>query len=138
MGTAHASVADAPSIGRHRGGESWVIQRTTAQKRLRRAMNAVWQWCRTHRHDPRREPYRRRSQKLQGHDPYDGIRGHDRTLAVLYQMAETAWRDGLSRRRQQRAIRWETCCTRLEVYPLPKPRIVHGISPGLPGSNVLR
>jgi hypothetical protein len=137
MGTAHASVSDAPMMGRHRGGESWVIKRTTAQTRLRRAMNAVWPWCRNPRHDPRREPYRRLSQKLQGHDQYDGIRGHDRKLAVLSQMAATAWHEWLSRRSQQSAIRWEQCCKLLEVYPLPKPSLVHGISHGLQGRNVL-
>jgi RNA-directed DNA polymerase len=106
----------------------WVIKRTTAQNRLRRAMKAVWQWCRNHRHDLLREQYRRLSQTLQGHDPYDGIRGNDRKLAVLYQMAETAWRYWLSRRSQQSPIRWEQFCQRLEVYPLPQPSSVHGIS----------
>jgi len=101
-------------------------------------MNAGWPWCRHQRHDPRREPYRRLSQKLQGHYQYDGIRGHDRTRAVRYQRAETAWREWLSRRSQQSAIRGEQCCQLLEVSPLPKPRIVHGIESGLQGSNVLR
>ncbi len=105
----------------------WVIKRTTAQKRLRRAMKAVWPGGRNHRHDPLRAPYRRLSQQLQGHYQYDGIRGNYRKRAVLYQMAETAWRDWLSRRSQQSAIRWEKFCKRLKVYPLPKPSIVHGI-----------
>jgi hypothetical protein len=105
----------------------WVIKRITAQKRLRRAMKAVWQWCRNHRHDPLREQYRQLSQKLRGHYQYYGIRGNYRKLAVLYQMAETAWRYWLSRRGQQSAIRWEKCRKLLKVYPLPKPSIVHGI-----------
>jgi RNA-directed DNA polymerase len=105
----------------------WVSKRTTAQKRVRRAMNAVWQWCRNHRHDPLREPDRRLSQTLQGHDQYDGIRGNDRKLAVLYQMAATAWRDWLSRRSQQSAIRWEQFCKLLKVDPRPKPSIGPGI-----------
>ena len=33
----------------------WVIKRRTAKQRLRRAMRAVWQWCRTHRHEPLRD-----------------------------------------------------------------------------------
>jgi group II intron reverse transcriptase/maturase len=105
----------------------WVIKRTTAKKRLRRAMKAVWQWCRNHRHEPLREQYRRLSQKLQGHYQYYGIRGNYRKLAVLYQMAETAWRYWLSRRSRQSAIRWEKFCKLQEAYPLPNPRIVHGI-----------
>jgi formylglycine-generating enzyme required for sulfatase activity len=75
----------------------WVIKRTTAQKRLRRAMKAVWHWCRNHRHDPLREQYRRLSQKLQGHYQYDGIRGNYRKLEALYRSVERAWRYWLSR-----------------------------------------
>jgi hypothetical protein len=115
-----------------------VIQRTTAQNRVRRAMNAGWQWCRHHRHDPRREPDRRLSQTLQGHDQDDGIRGHDRKRAGLYPMAEPAWRYGLRRRRQQSAIRGEKCCKRLKGYPRPTPRIVQGLAHGLQGRPVLR
>jgi RNA-directed DNA polymerase len=116
----------------------WEIQRTTAQKRVRRAMKVVWQGCRNHRHDPLREQYRRLSQTLQGHYQDDGIRGNDRKLAVLYQMAETAWRDRLSRRSQQSALRWEKFCKLRKVYPLSKPRSVHGPSHGRQGSHVLR
>jgi hypothetical protein len=115
-----------------------VSKRTTAKKRRRRALKAVWQGCRTQRHDPLREQDRRRSQKLPGHDQDDGLRGHDRKLAVRYPMAATAWRYGLSRRSQPRAIRWEKFCKLWEVDPLPTPRLVHGLSPGRQGRNVLR
>jgi hypothetical protein len=101
-------------------------------------MKVVWQGCRNHRHDPLREQYRRLSQTLQGHYQDDGIRGNDRKLAVLYQMAETAWRDRLSRRSQQSALRWEKFCKLRKVYPLSKPRSVHGPSHGRQGSHVLR
>jgi group II intron reverse transcriptase/maturase len=46
---------------------SWVIKRRTAKTRLRRAMRAVWHWCRTHRHDPLRAQYRQLCQKLRGY-----------------------------------------------------------------------
>jgi len=48
----------------------WVIKRRTAKQRVRRAMRAVWHWCRTHRHDSLRAPYRALCQKLRGHDQY--------------------------------------------------------------------
>jgi hypothetical protein len=34
---------------------TWVRKRTTAQKRVRRAQQALWQWCRHHRHRPLKE-----------------------------------------------------------------------------------
>jgi RNA-directed DNA polymerase len=76
----------------------WVIKRRTAKKRLRRALRAVWRWCRTHRHDPLREPYRQLRAKLRGHYQYDGIRGNYRKLEAFYRGVERAWRYWLSRR----------------------------------------
>lgn len=74
-----------------------VLKRPTAKKRLRRARRAVWHWCRAHRHDPLRAPYRALCQKLRGHYPYDGIRGNYRKLEALSRLVDQAWRDGLSR-----------------------------------------
>jgi RNA-directed DNA polymerase len=102
----------------------WVIKRRTATKRLRRAMRAVWPWCRTHRHDPLRDPYRVLCQKLRGHYPYDGIRGNYRKLEALYRCVERAWRYGLSRRGGPRPIRWETFANRRAVLALPLPCIM--------------
>lgn len=105
----------------------WVIKRRTAKKRLRRAMRAVWHWCRTHRHDPIREHYRQLRAKLRGHYQSDGIRGNDRKLEALYRGVERAWRYWLSRRGGPRTIRWETFAKLRAVLPLPTPRIVHSI-----------
>ena len=113
--------------GRNRGGESWVIKRTTAKKRLRRAMKAVWQWCRNHRHDPLREQHRQLSRRLQGHDPYSGIRGNYGKLEALYEWADKAWRSWLRRRSQQSAIPWEKFFRLRTIYPLPQPSIVHSL-----------
>jgi RNA-directed DNA polymerase len=105
----------------------WVIKRVTAKKRLRRAMKAVWQWCRNHRHDPLREQHRKLSRRLRGHYQYYGIRGNYGQLEVLYEWADKAWRYWLSRRSQQSAIPWEKFYRLRTVYPLPQPSIVHRI-----------
>jgi hypothetical protein len=104
-----------------------VIKRRTAQKRLRRAMRAVWHWCRTHRHEPLRAQYRALCQKLRGHYQYDGIRGNYRRLEALYRYVERAWRYWLSRRGGPRTIRWETFANLRAVLALPLPRLVHNI-----------
>jgi RNA-directed DNA polymerase len=105
----------------------WVIKRVTAKKRLRRAMKAVWQWCRNHRHDPLREQHRKLSRRLRGHYQYYGIRGNYGKLEALYEWADKAWRYWLSRRSQQSAIPWEKFYRLRTMYPLPQPSIVHRI-----------
>jgi RNA-directed DNA polymerase len=112
----------------HSGAQSrrgyGVITRRTAKKRVRRAMRAVWPWCRTPRHDSMRAPYRALCQKLRGPDQYDGMRGNDRKLEAFYRGVERAWRYGWSRRGGPRPLRWETCAPLRAVLPLPTPRIV--------------
>jgi RNA-directed DNA polymerase len=54
----------------------WVIKRKTANKRLRRAMKSLWEWCRDHRHENIYEQYKALSQKLHGHYQYYGIRSN--------------------------------------------------------------
>jgi RNA-directed DNA polymerase len=105
----------------------WVIKRRTAKKRLRRAMRAVWHWCRTHRHEPLRAQYRALCQKLRGHYQYYGIRGNYRKLEALYRHVERAWRYWLSRRGGPRTIPWATFANLHAVLALPLPRIVHHI-----------
>jgi RNA-directed DNA polymerase len=105
----------------------WVIKRVTAKKRLRRAMKAVWQWCRNHRHEPLREQHRKLSRRLRGHYQYYGIRGNYGKLEALYEWADKAWRYWLSRRSQQSAIPWVTFYRLRSMYPLPQPSIVHSI-----------
>jgi len=105
----------------------WVIQRRTARKRLRRTKKALWRWCRTNRHLPLKDQYRRLCQKLQGHFQYYGIRGNSRLLDEVHQHAEKAWRYWLSRRSHKSAISWEKFQKLKAVFGLPIPKIVHQI-----------
>jgi hypothetical protein len=85
----------------------WVIQRSTAKKRLRRTQKALWQWCRHKRHAPLPSQYRMLCAKLRGHFRYDGIRGNFPLLENVRRYAEQAWRYWLSRRSSKSAIDWE-------------------------------
>jgi RNA-directed DNA polymerase len=105
----------------------WVIKRRTAKKRRRRALRAVWQWCRPQRHDPLRAQYRALCQKLRGHYQYYGSRGNYRKLEALYRHVERAWRYWLSRRGGPRPIPCATFATLRAVLGLPLPRLVHHI-----------
>ena len=55
--------------GQSRAGE-WVIKRKTARSRLKRAFQALAEWCRKNRHQPLPEQHQTLKQKLQGHYGY--------------------------------------------------------------------
>jgi group II intron reverse transcriptase/maturase len=106
---------------------SWVIKRRTARKRLRRAKKSLWQWCRGNRHRPLREQHRVLCHKLRGHFQYYAIRGNSWRLEAIFMHTKKAWRYWLSRRSNKSYISWEKFERVLLTYPLPRPRILHGI-----------
>jgi group II intron reverse transcriptase/maturase len=106
---------------------AWVIKRRTARKRLRRAKKSLWQWCRGNRHRPLKEQHRVLCHKLRGHFQYYAIRGNSWRLETIFMHAKKAWRYWLSRRSNKSYISWEKFERVLLTYPLPRPRILHGI-----------
>ncbi len=105
----------------------WVIKRKTAQKKFRRAIKALWRWCRENRHEPFIWQYKMLCSKLRGHYQYYGIRGNYRMLLRTLYYAERAWRYWLSRRCHKGYISWEKFERLRDKFPFPKPRIVHNI-----------
>jgi RNA-directed DNA polymerase len=106
---------------------NWVIKRRTAQKRLRRTIKAIWQWCKENRQLPIEEQYRLLCLKLRGHYQYYGLRSNYRQLEVIYQQAKKSWWYWLNRRSRQRNLLWGKFKQILTKLPLPKPRIIHAI-----------
>jgi RNA-directed DNA polymerase len=105
----------------------WVIKRKTAKKRLRRAMQSLWQWCRDHRHENLLEQYKTLCLKLRGHYQYYGIRSNYKMLEVAMEHVDNAWHYWLSHRSNESFIPWDTWERLRGVFPLPKPRIYHAI-----------
>ena len=105
----------------------WVIKRHTARKRIRRVKKSLWQWCRNNRHRPLKEQHRILCHKLRGHFQYYAIRGNSWSLETIFRHAKKAWRYWLSHRSQKSYIPWEMFERLLMTYPLPRPRILHGI-----------
>ena len=103
----------------------WVIKRKTMRKRLKRAIMAVWQWCRANMHRPIVEQYKVLCQKLRGHCQYYGLRANHKALSTMYRRAQIAWRYWLSRRDRKHVITWEMFEKLMEKLPLPQPRIIH-------------
>jgi RNA-directed DNA polymerase len=105
----------------------WVIKRKTARKRLRRAVQSIWQWCRDHRHEKLPEQYDMLCRKLRGHYQYYGIRGNYEMLVVVKEQTQKAWRYWLSRRSNESFISWDHFVRLRRVFPLPRPRIYHAL-----------
>ena len=94
----------------------------TRKARLRRAILAVADWCRRHRHWPVKEQSAALARKLVGHYNYFGVNGNSRSLALLVDQARKVWHAWL-RRRSQRRLSWERFNEILRRFPLPAPRI---------------
>jgi hypothetical protein len=102
----------------------FVIKKKTASKRLRRFLKTTWNWCRENRHDPIQEQHQTLSAKLRGYYQYYGVRSNYKAIEAAYEYTERAWRYWLSRRSHKGKMLFEPLQA---CFPLPKPRIVHGI-----------
>jgi hypothetical protein len=98
----------------------------TARDRFRRGLRRVSLWCRDHRHDAVKEQRVTLSRKLQGHYAYYGVTGNFRALLRYVDEVRRIWKKWLSRR-NNRGLDWERMQAILEVFPLPRPRIVHSV-----------
>jgi RNA-directed DNA polymerase len=110
--------------GRTRQG-GWVIKRKTAKSRFRRALHAVWEWCRKHLHDPVRDQHRKLKLKLQGHYAYYGITGNSGRLSAYRRGMLRIWKHWLDRRDNHGSMTWAEFQRVDRRYPLPYARIVH-------------
>lgn len=112
--------------GRSRKGAA-VVKRKTAASRLSRALVAIRDWCRRHRHEPVRQQHQQLKRKLQGHYAYYGITGNGRSLGQFFEQVKRAWRIWLSRRSQKAYRNWDKFNALLARYRLPPPEIVHSV-----------
>jgi group II intron reverse transcriptase/maturase len=108
---------------RTRGGR-WRLGCKTRGVRLRRAINAVSEWCRCQRHQPLAVQHAALASRLQGHFNYFGVNGNLRSLKDLLYQAKRAWYKWLGRRSQRARLTWERFAQILREYPLPWPRVV--------------
>ena len=102
---------------------TWVAGLKTRGARLRRAIAAVADWCRSHRHRPVKEQHAMLSKKLDGHYNYFGVNGNGRSLAQLRYWSERVWRKWLDRRSQRAHMPWPRFQELLRAFPLPPPNI---------------
>lgn len=101
----------------------WNMWCRTRRARLRRAIQAVADWCRRHRHQSVREQHAALVRRIRGHFNYFGVNGNVGSLATLVREVERAWRKWLRRRGQRSRLSWERFKALLERFPFPTPRV---------------
>jgi hypothetical protein len=101
----------------------WMPTLKTRKARLRRAIMAVADWCRSHRHESVKEQHAALTRRIEGHFNYFGVNGNLRSLEVFRRQAVRAWRKWLSRRGQRKPLSWKRFQDLLRRLPLPRPRI---------------
>lgn len=101
----------------------WRMACKTRGARLRRAINAVAEWCRRHLHLPVEQQHLALAHKLNGHYGYYGVNGNIAALATLRHQARRAWKKWLDRRSQRARMNWKRFEELEARYPLPLPRI---------------
>lgn len=105
-------------------GSQWRLACQTRRARLRRAIQAVYAWCRDHRHEAVVVLHAALRSRLQGHYNYFGVNGNLRRLACLLWHARRAWRKWLRRRSQRTRLNWARFKDLHRDFPLPEPRVM--------------
>jgi RNA-directed DNA polymerase len=103
----------------------WKIKQKTMNKRLHRAVKAIWRWCRNNRHLPIVVQHQTLTRKLKGHYAYYGVSHNSRSIDLFRHWATRAWRYWLDRRSNKAGMNWEKFRLLLKHHPLPAARIVH-------------
>lgn len=101
----------------------WVIKRKTAHKRMRRALKAIWAWCKAHRHKNVQWQHQKLNQKLQGHYQYYSIRCNLAALRTVLQHTKVSWKYWMSRRSNDSSITWKRWNIFLKKFPLSIPYV---------------
>ena len=104
-------------------GGKWAVACKTRRGRLGRAIKAVYDWCRSHRHLEVKEQHAALVRRIEGHFNYFGVNGNTPSLAALVHWARKAWHKWLNRRSQRARMTWERFRNLLKSYPLPVPRV---------------
>ncbi|HEY4001016.1 MAG TPA: group II intron reverse transcriptase/maturase [Candidatus Xenobia bacterium] len=109
----------------------WQMALKTRQGRLRKALKAIYEYCRDHRHSPVHDQHASLVSRMQGHFNYYGVNGNLRCLMRVKFFAERAWFRWLRRRGQKHPLTWERFNDLMKTLPLPMPRIKVQIWSGL-------
>lgn len=105
----------------HKGG--WVFALKTRTARLRRAITAAEEFCRSQRHRPVKEQHAGLCRRIRGHMNYFAVNGNGHCISSLVYWATRSWRKWLHRRSQRGRMKWKRFNELLKRFPLPAPEI---------------
>lgn len=112
---------------------NWRLGMKTRKARVQKAIQAISEWVRRHRHHSCKEQHAALSRRLRGHYQYFGVNGNVRRMRLLERYVEREWFKWLRRRSQRaRRLTWERFNAYLQAHPLPPPRIYVAIWAGAP------
>jgi group II intron reverse transcriptase/maturase len=95
----------------------------TCSSRLRRAIMAVADWCRRHRHWAVKEQSEALGRRIEGHFNYYGVNGNLDSLELMVLLVEREWKKWLGRRGSRPPMTWARFRAMRAVYPLPRASI---------------
>ena len=101
----------------------WVPAFKTSGKRLRKAMDAITDYCRGQRHLSVTEQHAGLVRRLIGWFNYFGVNGNCRSLQQVRHHTARVWHKWLTRRSQRSRLNWERFQDLLKAYPLPPARV---------------
>ena len=104
-----------------------VVRQLTAKGRYARALKAVAEWCKKHRHAPLDARQRHPGSVIRGHCNYCGLTGNGKRLSQYRCEVACIWRRWLSRRSRKSRINRERMQALLKQYPLPPAKVVRSI-----------
>ena len=108
--------------GKSRRGKN-IVRQVTAKKRYARALAAVTDWCRHHRHLSIPDQHTHLAAMMRGHYAYYGIAGNLRRLRWYATKVERIWKKWLSRRGSR--FPWDRFKDLRSRHPLPVAQIIH-------------
>jgi group II intron reverse transcriptase/maturase len=101
----------------------WGQNFRTRKARLQKAVAAIADFCRRHRHEPVKEQHASLCRRIHGHINYFGVNGNLASLAQLVRATKRNWYKWLRRRSNRTRLTWRSFGDILEAFPLPRPRI---------------
>lgn len=112
------------------GGYS--IRKKTSSKKMQKALKAMHQWCKEHRHKDMAWQHAKLCTKIIGHNVYYGVSGNGRSLSAFRYQVMKIWRYWLNRRSRKRdGMSWIRFFQIIkEKYQIPSPRIYHKFKDG--------
>jgi group II intron reverse transcriptase/maturase len=100
---------------------AWGQNFRTREARLQKAIVAITDFCRSHRHESVKEQHASLCRRINGHFNYFGVNGNIASLARLVRAATRAWLKWLRRRSNRTRLNWQRFGDLLRAFPLPRP-----------------